>query len=181
MKRSIRLSCIALGVAAVTLIMSLALFVGTAFFDTSTSLLCISVFLVLIEIEFLLLCFIPIWKLFALLKKNSKDKQIRLAHFLAAIPLFLIGGYVSLWSASKLYLKANAVFRDYRAGTFTYYYEEKFPVWVTYSMDRDYAEFTSEIIFRYFIAGLWGFLLEFGILLITAAFAFIIRPTFRNA
>ncbi|MBO9692097.1 hypothetical protein [Chryseobacterium sp.] len=181
MKRSIRLSCIALGVAAVTLIMSLALLLGTVFFDTSTSLLCISVFLVLIEIEFLLLCFIPIWKLLALLKKNSTGEQFRLAHFLAAIPFFLIGGYLSLWSVSKLYLKANAILKDYRAGIFTYCYQGKFQGWVTYSMDRDYVEFTSEIIFRYFVAGLWGFLLEFGILLITATFAFIIRPTFRSS
>lgn len=113
-------------------------------------------------------------------KRKYQDKEVRLNYFLTTIPLFLIGGFVSLWSASKLYLETIAAFKDYRAGTLTYYCKGKFPGWITYSIESDYVEFTAETILRLFFAGLWGFLLEFGILLITVAFAFIIRPTFRN-
>ncbi|WP_374464580.1 hypothetical protein [Chryseobacterium sp.] len=169
-----------LGIITISMMTLLVPLVAMVFINTSASLLCISVFLILLEIEFLFLCFIPNWKLLILLKRNIPDKQLRLTHFLAAIPFFLVGGYATLWSASKIYLETNAISRDYRAGIFKSYYEGKSPVWFTYSIESDYAEFTAEIILRYFFTGLWGFLLEFGILLITVAFAFIIRPIFRN-
>lgn len=180
MRRNIRLSNIAFGIITVTMMISLVPLAGTVLFDSSISMLCTSVFLIFLEIEFFILCFIPNWKLLILLKRSITDKQLKLTHFLAAIPFFLIGGYVSWWSASKLYLEANAVLKDYRAGVFTYYEEGKSPDRVTYSMDTDNVEFTAEVIMRCFFAGSWGFLLEFGILLITVAFAFIIRPAFRN-
>ncbi|MCE4065820.1 hypothetical protein LXM63_12000 [Chryseobacterium gleum] len=180
MKRKSVLSNSVLGIISVSMMVLLIPMVAAVFINTSASSLCISVFLILLEIEFLFLCFIPNWKLLIFLRGNIRDKEVRLNYFLTTIPLFLIGGFVSLWSASKLYLETIAAFKDYRAGTLTYYCKGKFPGWVTYSIESDYVEFTAEIILRLFFAGLWGYLLEFGILMITVAFAFIIRPTFRN-
>ncbi|WP_114819335.1 hypothetical protein [Chryseobacterium sp. KLBC 52] len=180
MRRNMTLSNIALGIITITMMISLVPLAGIILFDSSVSLLCTSFFLIFLEIEFFILCFIPNWKLFTLLKGNITNKQFRLTHFLTAIPFLLIGGYMSWWSASKLYLEIKAVLKDYRAGIFTYYEEGKCPDWVTYSINSDDAEFTADAIMRCFFAGSWGFLLEFGILLITVAFAFIIRPTFRN-
>ena len=180
MKRKTTLSDTLLGIITITMIIFLVPLVVACLLNASASLLCISIFILLLETEFLFLCFIPNWKLLSLLKRNAEDKQVRVSHFLASVPFFLIGGYVSAWAVSNLYQEINAVFRDHKAGVFKYYYQGKFPGWVTYSMDRDPAEFIAEIILRYFFAGLWGFVLEFGVLIITIAFVFIIRPAFRK-
>lgn len=180
MKRNTPLSSKLLGIITITMIIFLVPLVATLFLNASASLLCVSVFIILLEIEFLFLCFIPNWKLLTLLKRNAWNKQIRLPHFLASVPFFIIGGYVSLWSVGKFCQEIAAVLKDYRMGTFEYYYQGKFPGWVTYSMSHDPVEFIAEIIFRCFFAGLWGFLLELGMLMITVAFAFIIRPIFRK-
>lgn len=109
-----------LGIISVSMMVLLIPMVAAVFINTSASSLCISVFLILLEIEFLFLCFIPNWKLLIFLRGNIRDKEVRLNYFLTTIPLFLIGGFVSLWSASKLYLETIAAFKDYRAGTLTY-------------------------------------------------------------
>lgn len=85
---------------------------------------------------------------------------------------------MTVCSASNLYQEIGSVFKDYRVGIFTY--QGEFPDWITYNKDTDPAEFTAEIILRCFIAGLWGLLLEFGILIITLTSVFIIRSDFRK-
>ncbi|WP_227943286.1 hypothetical protein [Chryseobacterium sp. X308] len=178
MKRNTGLSEIILCVNTIAMFVFSVPLVAAIFFNASDFLLCISIFLILIEIEFLILGFIPIWKLLVLSKRNITNQQIKLSSFLISLPFILIGIYVTGCSASNFYQEIGAVFKDYRAGIFTY--QEEFPVWMTYNKDTNPAEFTAEIILRCFITGLWGLLLEFGILIITVPSVFIIRPDFRK-
>lgn len=181
MKRRAALSNRVLGVITIAMLICLVPLVATIFLNPGASQLCISIFLILLEIEFLFVCFIPVWKLLILLKRNTMDKQLRFSHFLTSVPFFFIGGFVSIWSVLKLYQETNTVLKDYKAGAFTYYYQGKFPGWVTYSIDNDHVEFTDEIMLRYFLAGLWGFSLELGILMLILAFILMIRPALRKA
>lgn len=181
MKRSAALSNRILGMITVAMLICLVPLVAAIFLNSSASQLCISIFLILLEIEFLFLCFIPGWKLLVLLKRNTMDEQLRFSHFLTSVPFFFIGGFVSIGSVMKLYQETDTVLKDYKAGAFIYYYQGKFPGWVTYSMDKDHVEFTAEIVLRYFFAGLWGFLLELGILMLIIAFILMIRPALRKA
>lgn len=181
MKRRAALSNRVLGVITIAMLIYLFPLVAAIFLNSSASQLCISIFLILLEIEFLFICSIPSWKLLILLKRNTMDKQLRFSHFLTSVPFFFIGGFISIGSALKLYQEINAVLKDYRTGAFTYYYQGKFPGWVTYSMDKDHVEFTAEIMLRYFFAVLWGFSLELGILMIIIAFILMIRPALRKA
>ncbi|PKF74495.1 hypothetical protein [Chryseobacterium sp. PMSZPI] len=177
MKRKTTLSDIIIGAITVTNIVFLIPFVITIFLNSNATLLCISIFLILLEIELFLLFFIPNWKLLLLLKKNIiVDKPIRFSHFLFFIPFFFIGACISIWSVSKFYREIQVIFNDYRMGVFRSFLKGKFPGWITYSTDSDPIGFTAEIIYRCFFAGLWGFLLELGILIITVSFIFIIRP-----
>lgn len=180
MKRNIGLSDTIFCISTIAMLIFLVPLVASIFFNASESLLCISIFLILIEIEFLFLGFIPIWKLIILLMRNTTDGQIRSSYFLVALPFFLIGEGVTIWSASNFCQEIATVFYDYIIGMFTHYHQGKVPGWTTYKMTTDRAEFTAEMILRCFFAGLWGFLLEFGILMITVAFAFIIRTDFRK-
>ncbi|WP_333596880.1 hypothetical protein [Chryseobacterium flavum] len=179
-KRNTGLSDTILRVNTIAMFVFLIPLVAAIFFNGSKSLLCISIFLILIEIEFLFLGFITIWKLLILLKRSIMNQQIKLSYFLVFLAFILIGGYVAMFSISNIYQEIDTVLKDYRVGGFTYYYKGKFPGWITYNRETDSSEFTAEIILRYFSAGLWGFLLELGILMITSAFVIFVRPTLRK-
>ncbi len=117
-KRNTGLSDTILRVNTIAMFVFLIPLVAAIFFNGSKSLLCISFFLILIEIEFLFLGFIPIWKLLILLKRSIMNQQIKLSYFLVFLAFILIGGYLAMFSISNIYQEIDTVLKDYRVGGF---------------------------------------------------------------